>query len=724
MEHNIVNANMHKPVYNILVTGGSGFIGTNLVRKLSDNGYGVIVLDNKLPKSPNGIKNTKIYLGDIRDSDFVNSVFKKECIKGVVHLAAVSRVITAEQNPVLCADVNLKGTENVIQSSKRNGKPWIIFGSSREVYGEAKQLPVTEDAPITPINIYGETKAKCERMIKTYSKENDVPSMVLRFSNVYGSWFDHETRVIPLFIRKILSGEKVEINGGKQEFDFTHVNDTIEGIAQAVESICPKTESYYEELHILTGNPHSLQELIEIISKKTGNIADIQYTPARKYDVDKFYGNPDKAENVIGYKSKITLEEGIEKTIADFKQKPLRVLKVIHGFPPYFMAGSEVYSYQLVYGLSKNGVDVGVFTRIEDPFNNGYASEYTIEKGVMINRINNNSKEYILADKYVNDKIDSAFEKFLLEFEPDVVHIGHLSHLSTNIVKIAKKYNIPVVMTIHDFWMFCFRGQMINYEGNICTGPNEKSCMSCLRDRLKDHALLDDFRNYRNHMDAIINSIDVFIAPSEHVADFYKRMGVDKNTIISMRYGFDKNRITYKERKFNKSSKIRFGYTGRVIPVKGIKTVVEAFKAVESKTATLTVYGNSDKYAQNLGEEDERIQFKGQYHVEGINEILNNIDILTVPSEWYEVSPLVIQEALLAGIPVITSELGGMKELIQNGVNGYLVPYGQKNELTTLMQRIVDTPELLNTLRIDPNAVVDIEDQIDKLMGIYEELIQ
>ena len=141
----------------------------------------------------------------------------------------------------------------------------------------------------------------------------------------------------------------------------------------------------------------------------------------------------------------------------------MRILLVIHGYPPYYMAGSEVYTYNLARELAKTN-DVFVFHRIEDkdiPLHQFFDS---FEEGVHIRKINNyEPTPATFYDKYLNPEIDDAFREYVKKVNPDVVHIGHLSHLSTQIPIIAKReFGLPVFFTIHDFWMFCHRGQLIN----------------------------------------------------------------------------------------------------------------------------------------------------------------------------------------------------------------------------------------------------------------------
>jgi nucleoside-diphosphate-sugar epimerase/glycosyltransferase involved in cell wall biosynthesis/MoaA/NifB/PqqE/SkfB family radical SAM enzyme len=706
----------------ILVTGGAGFIGTNLVAKLSHDGYKVIILDVKLPRSPSLISNAEVELTDVRNFADVDRIFSRYRIRGVVHLAAVSRVIDAEEDHEACESINVGGLENVLKCAEAHGRPWFIFGSSREVYGECDADPAKEGAELKPVNFYGNAKLRGERMVRSYSERAGVPAIVLRFSNVYGSWFDFESRVVPRFVRNIDAGKPVQINGGDQIFDFTHISDTVDGICRAIDLLDSKSGQYYDEFHILTGDPHTLQELVAVISKVTGKKAEVEYAPARDYDVNRFTGDPGKAEKVLGFRAKVRLEEGIARTLENFRSEPMKVLKVIHGYPPYYMAGSEVYSYNLTKGLAARGYEVGVFTRTENPFVPEYSKFYSIENGVLIERVNNPATEYLFTDKYLNGNIDAAFEEFLGRFRPDIVHIGHLSHLSTNIPKICKARSLPVVMTIHDFWMFCFRGQLINVRGSICPGPSQERCTECIRSRMKQYTSESDYPNYRRQLDSAISCIDRFIAPSEHVRSFYISCGVPPEKVVHHRYGFDKSLIVPRKRHYEKDSVPNFGFLGRIIAVKGIHCMIRAFEETESDSKLL-IYGDAGKYKSYLKSPDERIVLEGPYHNDDINRVLDTFDVLVAPSTWYEVSPLVIQEAFMAGIPVITSDIGGMKELVKDGVNGFTVKPNDTEGLRAVMQRIMDDPRILNGLQANGDEVVSMEEHIDRVAEIYREAL-
>jgi len=393
----------------------------------------------------------------------------------------------------------------------------------------------------------------------------------------------------------------------------------------------------------------------------------------------------------------------------------MRVLKIIHGFPPDYMAGSEVYSYYLAKELINQNIETFVFTRVENEFDDNYKIYNEQYENINIQRVNKPKKDYLYEDKFYDKNIDEIFENYLLEIKPDIVHIGHLSHLSTNIIKIIKKYNIPIVYTIHDFWLFCIKGQMINKNNEICKQPSVENCLACSNYLVQYKQVEEAF----NHMREAINLIDVFISPSHTLRNFFTKQGIDKDKIKYLKYGFDTQKIKFDKKKFTKTSKINFGFMGRVIPTKGIKVLVEAFKELPEET--LFVYGNIG--AQKRFLETKNIIFKGQYNNNNINEVLKNIDVLIVPSIWYENAPLVIQEAFLAGVTVITSDIGGMAELVKDKINGFTFKVGSSEELRILIKKISNNPTILNNLVSSKDIVVDIKDDVEEIVKIYKALL-
>ncbi|NVM44223.1 MAG: GDP-mannose 4,6-dehydratase [Candidatus Lokiarchaeota archaeon] len=302
----------------ILITGSSGFIGFALKRLLVEKGIEIVTYDIK--------ENS---LDDVRDISALQA--KIIGVDGIVHLAAVSRVKIAQENPLECINTNIGGLTNVLESTRElifeNGHPWVIFGSSREVYGEPMNLPVVETSNRKAINVYGVSKLSGEELCKVYSDNYGLKIRVLRFSNVYTGANDHLDRVIPKFILHALNKEDLVINGsGEELFDFTYITDTIQGIWGCIQEI-EGSLLLFDDFNISTGVPLSLRELAEIIIENTNSSSRVKYTQSRSYDVNKFYADPGKARKILGFSPKITIKKGIDLAIQELKM--LRSAKVL-----------------------------------------------------------------------------------------------------------------------------------------------------------------------------------------------------------------------------------------------------------------------------------------------------------------------------------------------------------------------------------------------------------
>jgi len=296
----------------ILLTGSSGFIGSALKRLLEEKRIEVISFDIK--DNP---------LEDVRVFSALQS--KILGINGIIHLAAVSRVKIAHENPLECVNTNIGGIINVLESARLictdNIYPWVIFGSSREVYGESPTLPVNESTTRKAINVYGVSKLSGEELCKVYSENYGLKIRVLRFSNVYTGKNDHLDRVIPKFILQAFNEEDLIINGtGEEIFDFTYIDDTIQGIWGCIQEIERDTH-LFDDFNISTGVPISLKQLADTIIKKTRSKSIVEFTKPRSYDVNKFYASPSKAIKMLGFLPKITFDEGIDLSIAELKGK-------------------------------------------------------------------------------------------------------------------------------------------------------------------------------------------------------------------------------------------------------------------------------------------------------------------------------------------------------------------------------------------------------------------
>jgi len=401
----------------------------------------------------------------------------------------------------------------------------------------------------------------------------------------------------------------------------------------------------------------------------------------------------------------------------------LKVLKVIHGYPPYYMAGSEVYTANFCNEISKK-VDLSIFTRIEDEFTKPYYCSESKENGIRIIRVNKPSRDYTFRSKYQDIRMAKIFEHYLDENGPDIVHIGHLSHLTIQIVNIIHDKNIPIVFTLHDFWMMCIRGQLIRDDYTLCEGPSIKKCRECNMKYFTSEVEAEhEIKIWLKSLSEVNQKIDLFIAPSQFLRNKYIEYGIPEEKIIHMDYGFDIETIKSGLRTI--SDKIRFGYLGRVIPVKGIALLIDCFNELDHSMAELNIYGklpNSANYLKNRCS-NSAILFKGGYNYNEIAKVLSEIDVLVVPSIWYENSPLVIHEAFLAKIPVITSNLGGMSELVSHEKNGLLFEPGNIDELIEKMNIFIENPELIKTYSQE-TYVRSIQEDVEEIEELYHEILR
>ena len=293
----------------IFVTGSEGLIGTAVCELLAKSGYRVEKLD--LRSTEPGEK------GDIRDEALMRERMKG--CRGVIHLAAISRVADGEADPELCWQTNVIGTEVVMRAAAAMPiRPWVLLASSREVYGEPGQLPIREDTPMRPVNVYGRSKAAAERVALAW-RRSGVETAVVRMANVYGAINDHPKRVAPAFARGAVDGGVLSVCGRENTFDFTHLDDVALGLLSVVEAL--RAGEVLPPIHLASGLPTTLGELAEIAARLGGGRAKIAEVPAPAYNVSRFVGDPTRARELLGWKTRIKIGEGMHRLIEAFRHE-------------------------------------------------------------------------------------------------------------------------------------------------------------------------------------------------------------------------------------------------------------------------------------------------------------------------------------------------------------------------------------------------------------------
>ena len=295
----------------ILVTGSEGLIGASVCKNLKKLKIDPVHFDKKFSLD-------HPYNGDILNKKKLEAAVA-DCA-GIIHLAAVSRVIWGEQNPELCWKTNYEGTLSVIESALSSFKsPWILYASSREVYGNPPILPATEETPYDPINIYGESKTEAEKTILAARKKG-LNTAIVRYSNVYGSLHDHHDRVIPAFCKAAATGSPIRVDGSSHSFDFTYIDDVVEGTLKVVSQLV-EGKDQLPPFHFTTGRETTLGEAAMLANKAGKKDSKIVEALPRNYDVPNFCGDSSKTRTLLGWEQKISIEEGIERLTKLFQQE-------------------------------------------------------------------------------------------------------------------------------------------------------------------------------------------------------------------------------------------------------------------------------------------------------------------------------------------------------------------------------------------------------------------
>jgi UDP-glucose 4-epimerase len=292
----------------VLVTGGCGLIGSALIQRLTAAGHETVNFDlsANFGKAPM----------DITDIESVAAAMEK--CTGVVHLAAVSRVVWGQRDPVRCWEVNVKGTRNVLAAAadREARAPWVLVASSREVYGQASSFPVPEWAPYRPLNAYARSKVEVENLAAS-SRRDGLHTSVVRFSGVYGAIADHADRVAPGFARLAAEGGTLRVDGEDTTLDFTHIEDVAAGL-QMMTEVLAAGAGPLPPVHFVSGRGTTLRELADVAVEAAGS-GIVEVGPPRDYDVSKFIGDPSRAEQLLGWRSSTVLEEGMKRLVEDFR---------------------------------------------------------------------------------------------------------------------------------------------------------------------------------------------------------------------------------------------------------------------------------------------------------------------------------------------------------------------------------------------------------------------
>lgn len=311
---------------NILVTGGAGFIGFHIAKKLLQLGARIVIVDNLNSYYDPSLKKTrlrelrkigffKFYKCDISNFSGIEKIFKKERIDLICHQAAQAGVRYSLQNPLIYGKSNLEGTLNILELAKKYNIKGIVFASSSSVYGANKKVPFREDYQTdSPISLYAATKKSCELLAFAYHKVAGLNITVLRYFTVYGP-FGRPDMAFFKFTEAILSGSQIQMyNFGKMKRSFTYIDDIVAGVIKALEKNYP-----FEIFNLGAKETISLRKFISIIEKNIGKRAKIKLFPLQKGDPEKTAAEISKAKRLLDWEPKVSIEEGLRNFVTWYR---------------------------------------------------------------------------------------------------------------------------------------------------------------------------------------------------------------------------------------------------------------------------------------------------------------------------------------------------------------------------------------------------------------------
>ena len=445
----------------------------------------------------------------------------------------------------------------------------------------------------------------------------------------------------------------------------------------------------------------------------------------------------------------------------------MKILHIVHGFPPHNTAGTEIYTYNLSKELLR-GHEVSVFYRISELTKKEYELDCDKSSGLNIFTVNNTFRFCDSFEKfYRNDAITKQFIRVLDQIKPDIVHIQHLIFLSTTIIDEVKKRGIPIVYTLHDYWLICPQWHFLKKDLSVCDNNDTSGCIDCLdyqlsikklpkniylalRNVIPDllvyflkniylnlvkasanpQEMLEKIEIRRAHIKELCSKVDLFIAPSQFLRKKFMEFGVPGDKIKLIPYGIKTE--SFREFRRKLSDKVRFGFIGTILPAKGLDTLIKAFNRIKDVRAELKIYGRLfpyngfEFYPRHIKKlvKNRNIKFMGGFDHKDIFDVFSEIDVLLFPSIWNENCPLTILEAFSTGTPVIASRIGGVPELVSDGLNGLLFNPEDDDELSKKIEYIINKPDVIDNFRYNIGRVKNIEDNAKEMEEIYSGMME
>ncbi|MBI3245239.1 MAG: glycosyltransferase family 4 protein [Deltaproteobacteria bacterium] len=404
----------------------------------------------------------------------------------------------------------------------------------------------------------------------------------------------------------------------------------------------------------------------------------------------------------------------------------MRILQVVHEFPPEAWAGTELVTLHLSQALQARGHEVTIFLRVADPA----AEELSVceeqRYGLpIVTVVNNYTKTTSSRLTYDNAFFDDVFVQLLERLQPDVVHFQHVAHLSVNLIPLARALGYPTVLSLHDFYFVCHRIHLVDSQQRLCAGPERgERCVPCLQ----EHVPAETARHRFPFMEQALQAPDVVLTPSrfleQRMLEYFPAL---RSRLRTVPLGVPRPVVPDREA-YDASRPLRILYVGVLIPHKGAHVLLEALRGLPTDAFATSFYGMAlsgwQWYADRLAElaAGLPVHFRGVYAHEELGPILAQHDVLVMPGICEETFSLMTREALLAGLPVIAARRGALPEAVVDGENGFLFEPENADELRHLLSRLIEQPELCVQLQSQRLSVKTVDEYTDDMEAVYAEL--
>ncbi|MBI3301261.1 MAG: glycosyltransferase family 4 protein [Deltaproteobacteria bacterium] len=403
----------------------------------------------------------------------------------------------------------------------------------------------------------------------------------------------------------------------------------------------------------------------------------------------------------------------------------MRILQVVHGFPPDAWAGTELVTLYLSQALRARGHEVTVLTRTADPGAEDFSVREEQLTGLTVVRVvNNHTHTATFRLFYDNSFFNELFLRLVDRLRPDVVHFQHLAHLSVGLIPLAAALGYPTVLSLHDFFFPCHRIHLIDAQTRLCPGPERGvRCVACLQEAAPPDEVLYRF----SYMEQALQAPDLLLAPSTFLArkmqDYFPALQ-ERLRIVPLGV----KPVPPRARDRKPGTPLRVLYAGMLFPPKGAHVLIEALKGLPPKAIEVSLYGAVlpfwQPYADRLREEAQGlpVHFHDAYPHDQLASILSRHDVLVMPVICEETFSILTREALMAGLPVVAARRGALPAIVQDGVNGLLFEPENAADLRRCLARLITESGRVEQLRVFAPQMKTMDEYAIDLEKIYLEV--